>query len=135
VSVQLAMVGVIVSDMARALEFYRRLGLPIAEGQDDKRFVMHRMPSGVTIFFDAVFFPAADPARVPSPRNAYNIDLEFSLGTRDAVDATTAALAAHGAPVRTPPWKTDGPYASIVEDPDGNAILLTAEDASAELPG
>lgn len=134
-SVQLAMVGVIVTDMARALEFYRRLGLPIAEDQDDKVFVMHRMPSGVTIFFDSVFFPGADPARVVAPRNAYNIALEFYLGTREAVDATTAALDGFGYTVRTPPWKSSGPYASIVEDPDGNAILLTSEDDAADLPG
>ena len=132
-SVQLAMVGVIVTDMARALEFYRRLGLPIPDGEDAKPFVMHRMPSGVTIFFDSVFFPGADPDRIPSPPGAYNVALEFYLGTRDAVDATTSALAAHGYTVRKQPWKSSGPYASIVEDPDGNAILLTAEDAAAEL--
>jgi catechol 2,3-dioxygenase-like lactoylglutathione lyase family enzyme len=135
VSIQLAMVGVVVSDMARSLEFYRRLGLPIPLEDDAKPFVMHRMPSGVTIFFDAVFFPGSDPARVPSPRGAYNIALEFYLGTRTAVDATTSALAALGYTVRKQPWKSSGPYASIVEDPDGNAILLTAEDAAAELPG
>jgi catechol 2,3-dioxygenase-like lactoylglutathione lyase family enzyme len=129
------MVGVIVSDMARALEFYRRLGLPIPEDDDGKRFVMHRMPSGVTIFFDEVFFPGADPDRIPSPRGAYNIALEFYLGTREAVDETTTALEGYGYTVRKPPWKSPGPYASIVEDPDGNAILLTAEDAAAELPG
>jgi catechol 2,3-dioxygenase-like lactoylglutathione lyase family enzyme len=134
-TVQLAMVGVVVSDMVRALEFYRRLGLPIPEGEDAKPFVMHRMPSGVTIFFDAVFFPGADPDRIPSPRGAYNIALEFYLGTREAVDATTSALADFGYTVRKQPWKSSGPYASIVEDPDGNAILLTAEDEAAKLPG
>jgi predicted lactoylglutathione lyase len=129
------MVGVVVSDMAASLEFYRRLGLPIPEEENGKTFVMHRMPSGVTIFFDSVFFPGVDPERVPSPRGAYNISLEFYLRTREAVDATTAALADFGYTVRKQPWKSSGPYASIVEDPDGNAILLTAEDASAELPG
>lgn len=134
-TVQLAMVGVIVTDMARALEFYRRLGLPIPAEEDAKPFVMYRMPSGVTIFFDTVFFPGSDPDRVPSPRGAYNVALEFYLGTREAVDAATAALAGFGYTVRKQPWKTSGPYASIVEDPDGNAILLTSEDAAADLPG
>ena len=67
-SIQLAMVGVIVSDMTRALEFYRRLGLPIPEEENGNPFVMHRMPSGVTIFFDEVFFPGADPEREPCRR-------------------------------------------------------------------
>jgi catechol 2,3-dioxygenase-like lactoylglutathione lyase family enzyme len=134
-TVQLAMVGVIVTDMARSLEFYRRLGLPIPQDEDAKRFVMYRMPSGVTIFFDEVFFPGADPERTRAPKGAYNIALEFYLGTREEVDATTTALADFGYTVRKAPWKSSGPYASIVEDPDGNAILLTAEDAAAELPG
>ena len=69
-SIQLAMVGLVVSDMGRSLEFYRRLGLDIPPDDDDKRFVMHRMPSGVTIFFDSVFFSGNDPDRQPVPRGA-----------------------------------------------------------------
>lgn len=131
--VQLSMVGVIVSDMPRALEFYRRLGLEIPASEDDKRFVLHRMGSGVTIFFDLVFFPGNDPGRRPSPRGSYNISLEFYLGTRDAVDAKHAELTGFGYTSRHVPWKSQGPYAAIVEDPDGNAILLTAEDPNADL--
>jgi len=55
------MVGLVVSDMRRSLEFYRRLGLEIPAEEDEKRFVMHGMPSGVTLFFDTVFFPSNDP--------------------------------------------------------------------------
>jgi hypothetical protein len=94
---------------------------------------MHRMASGVTIFFDTVFFPANDPGRRPALPGSYNISLEVYLGTRDAVDATWAELTALGYAGRKAPWKSDGPYAAIVEDPDGNPILLTAEDASAEI--
>jgi predicted lactoylglutathione lyase len=126
-SIQLAMVGVIVSDMAKSLEFYRKLGLPIPEGEEEKPFVMHKMPSGVTIFFDSVFFPGNDPERKPSPRGSYNISLEFYAGTREKVDAIYKELTDAGAVGRHEPWKTPGPYAAIVEDPDGNAILITAD--------
>ena len=85
-SIQLAMVGLVVSDIKRSLEFYRRLGLEIPPDEDGKRFVMHRMPSGVTIFFDTVFFPGNDPDRQPAPRGSYNVSLEFYAGTREAVD-------------------------------------------------
>jgi catechol 2,3-dioxygenase-like lactoylglutathione lyase family enzyme len=132
-TLQLAMVGLVVSDMAATLEFYRRLGLEIPAEEDGKSFVMHRMPSGVTLFFDAVFFPGSDPDRTPSPRGSYNVSLEFYLRTRETVDAKHAELVDLGYVSRRAPWKSVGPYAAIIEDPDGNAILLTAEDPSAEL--
>ena len=132
-SIELAMVGLVVSDMAKSLEFYRRLGLPIPAEEDSKPFVMYRTKSGVTIFFDSVFFPGNDPERKPSPRGSYNISLEFYAGTREAVDAVYKELTDFGYTSRHEPWKTPGPYAAIVEDPDGNAILITAEDPDAEL--
>ena len=130
---QLAMVGLVVSNMKRSLEFYRRLGLAIPVDADEKRFVMHRMPSGVTIFFDTVFFPSHDPERRPAPRGSYNIALEFYAGTRAAVDDLFSELTGLGYVGRKAPWKSDGPYAAIVEDPDGNPILITAEDPGAEI--
>ena len=130
-SIQLAMVGIVVSDMAKSLEFYRRLGLDIPAGEEARRFVMHRMPSGVTLFFDTFFTAANDPARIPSPRGQYNIMLEFYAETRERVDALYESLTGYGYTSRHAPWKSDGPYAALIEDPDGNSILITAEDASA----
>ena len=132
--IQLSMVGVIVSDMPRALEFYRRLGLDIPVEDDAGNFVMHRMGSGVTIFFDTVFFANADRGRQPSPRGSYNVTLEFYLETREAVDAKYAELTGYGYAGRLEPVKAPGPYIAIVEDPEGNVILLTAEDTNAEIP-
>lgn len=132
-SIQLAMVGLVVADMRRSLEFYRRLGLDIPADADERRFVMHRMPSGVTIFFDTVFFPGSDPERRPAPRGTYNISLEFYARTRDNVDRLWAELTGAGYAGRHAPWKSDGPYAAIVEDPDRNPILITAEDDSADI--
>jgi catechol 2,3-dioxygenase-like lactoylglutathione lyase family enzyme len=131
--IQLAMVGLVVADMPRSLAFYRRLGLEIPLEEDEKRFVMHRMASGVTIFFDTVFFPGNDPDRRPAPAGTYNISLEFYAGTRAEVDRLYAELTGLGYAGRHEPWKSNGPYAAIVEDPDGNPILITAEDPAADL--
>ena len=131
--IQLAMVGLVVSEMRRSLDFYRHLGLAIPEAENEKPFVMHRMESGVTIFFDTVFFPANDPDRRPSPRGSYNVSLEFYAGTREAVDETYRRLIDLGHAGRKAPWKSAGPYAAIVEDPDGNPILITAEDPNADI--
>ena len=132
-SLELAMVGLVVGDMATSLAFYRRLGLDIPLDEDGNRFVMHRMKSGVTIFFDAVFFPANDPDRKAAPRGSYNISLEFYAGTREAVNAKYEELVGYGYASRRAPWKSSGPYAALVDDPDGNPILITAEDSNAEL--
>ena len=131
--IQLAMVGLVVADMKRSLDFYRALGLEIPEDDNAKRFVMHRMASGVTLFFDTLFFPGNDPERRPAERSRYNVALEFYAGAREAVDESYATLTALGYAGRKAPWKSSGPYAAIVEDPDGNPILITAEDPAAEI--
>jgi hypothetical protein len=59
--------------------------------------------------------------------------LEFYLGTREAVDTKHVELVGLGYVSRHEPWKSAGPYAAIIEDPDGTPILITAEDPSAEL--
>jgi catechol 2,3-dioxygenase-like lactoylglutathione lyase family enzyme len=131
--IQLAMVGLVVADMRRSLDFYRSLGLEIPEEENAKRFVMHRMASGVTLYFDTVFFPTNDPERRPAGAGRYNVSLEFYAGTRDAVDETYQRLTSLGYAGRKAPWKSTGPYAAIVEDPDGNPILITAEDPAADI--
>ena len=40
-SIQLAMVGLVVGDMRRSLEFYRRLGLEIPAEEDEKLSLIH----------------------------------------------------------------------------------------------
>ncbi len=53
--------------------------------------------------------------------------LAISLGSEAAVDAATERLRAAGAPILDGPRKTgDGYYESVVLDPDGNRLELTA---------
>jgi lactoylglutathione lyase len=53
--------------------------------------------------------------------------LAISLGSETAVDALTTQLKANGVPVLDGPRRTgDGYYESLVLDPEGNRIELTA---------
>jgi len=53
--------------------------------------------------------------------------LAIALGTEAAVDALTARLQADGHPVLDGPRRTgDGCYESVVLDPDGNRVEITA---------
>jgi hypothetical protein len=72
------MVGLIVRDMAASLEFYRRLGIEIPEGSEEKPFVRKRMQSGASILWDTVFADKYDPGG-ERPESGYLMMLEFSL--------------------------------------------------------
>ena len=130
-TIQLSMVGVLVSDMPAALRFYRALGLDIPPDADDKPFVLHRMESGATIFFDTVFAQRYDPEFRRPSGGGYGALLEFFLGRDADVDAKYAELTAAGYHGRMAPQQTTGPYAAMVDDPDGNVVLLTSDDPSA----
>lgn len=53
--------------------------------------------------------------------------LALSVGSRGAVDALTDRMRAAGVRVLSGPRETgDGYYESVVEDPDGNAVEITA---------
>jgi predicted lactoylglutathione lyase len=119
------MVGLVVRNMPVSLEFYRRLGIEIPATADSERFVMHRMESGVTLFWDTVFAKNYDPTR-EEPAGGYRIMLEFFLADNDAVDAKYQELVGFGYHGRSAPVQTSGPYAAMVDDPDGNMILITA---------
>jgi len=124
-SVQLSMVGLMVRDMAASLTFYRRLGLAIPAAAEQKRFVLHRMESGVSIFWDTVFADTYDPTR-GAPTGGYRVMLEFFLADEAAVDAKYHELTGYGYGGRRAPVQTTGPNAAMVDDPDGNVVLLTA---------
>ena len=126
-TVQLSMLGLIVKDMPAALRFYRLVGLEIPADADEKPFVLHRMESGVTIFFDTVFARRYDPAYSAPATAGYGQLLEFYLGDDASVDAKFTELTTAGYHGRMAPEQTSGPYAAMVDDPDGNVVLLTSD--------
>ena len=69
--------------------------------------------------------PALDAA-TGAPTSGY-AHLALSVGSRAAVDALTARLREAGVRVVSGPRETgDGYYEAVVEDPDGNALEITA---------
>jgi uncharacterized glyoxalase superfamily protein PhnB len=123
---ELYMVGVIVEDMPRAVEFYRRLGVAIPEGSETKGHVEVKM-SGLTFFLTTKEINARwDPARTEAS-GGYRMILEFYLETPEAVDAKYAELTGYGYEGHVAPYQTPfNAYFAMVNDPDGNTILLSA---------
>ena len=60
-------------------------------------------------------------------RSSALLHLGFALGSADAVDELSRAIAAAGYRVLQPPHRVEplGPYQAIVLDPDGNLVELT----------
>ena len=129
----LYMVGIIVEDMGRAVEFYRRLGVDIPAGGENQHSVLIKMGNGLTFFLnDKLANSRYDQGR-DQPAGGYRILLEFYLKTREAVDAKYAEMTGYGYQSYKAPFVTSfGPYFAFINDPDGNTILISAEDASAE---
>ena len=121
-----SMIVLEVRDLRRSIDFYRLLGLDMPEpaGRPVSR---HRLDSGISLVLTQGFVPAADPAWV-RPERGYQQLLEFFAGDQDAaVDAEWARLTRAGYHGRMAPRKTAGPYAAMVDDPDGNVILITSD--------
>jgi uncharacterized glyoxalase superfamily protein PhnB len=123
---ELYMVGVIVEDMNRAIEFYRRLGVEIPEGSKDKHHVEVKM-SGLTFFLSTHRANQRwDPAKIPAS-GGYRIILEFYLHTKEAVDAKYQEMIDYGYESHVAPYNTPfNTYFAMINDPDGNTILLSA---------
>lgn len=139
-ALDLYMLGLIVADMGRSLEFYRRLGLAIPEDSDRKTHVEVAMGNGLTFFLDSrparwdPDFPGlrdgvtqAHPGQSGVPEG-YRSILEFYVKTRAAVDATYAELTGCGYQSRRAPYESPiGMYFAMVADPDGNTILISGD--------
>ena len=123
---ELYMVGVIVEDMNRALEFYRRLGVDVPEDSEGKEHVEVKM-SGLTFFLSTKAANARwDPARTEAS-GGYRMILEFYLETPEALDAKHADLTGFGYVSHCAPYDvTPELRFAMVDDPDGNTILLSA---------
>ncbi len=140
-ALELYMLGLIVQDMGRSLEFYRRLGLAIPEGSEEKTHVEVKMGSGLTFFLDShpsrwdSRFVRREDAEHIEPSDSYRSILEFYLNTQDAVDAKHSDLTGFGYQSYRAPYDTSfGMRFAMIKDPDGNIILLSGDLHASEPP-
>ena len=128
-SLNLYMVGIIIKDMKKSVEFYRRLGVSIPEGSENDIFVGIKMGE-LTLFLSRRDQNNSwDPNNKPiSDENGYKIILEFYLKTRDAVEKKYNELVKLGYKSHLKPYITNfNMYFAIIKDPDDNQILLSGD--------
>ncbi|MFC7549912.1 VOC family protein [Plantactinospora sp. GCM10030261] len=121
------LIGLISSDLAASLAFYRRLGLDIPAGAENEPHVEVALPGGLRLAWDPVeTVRSFDPGWAP-PVGSARVSLAFDCGTPDDVDTTYADLVAAGHHGELAPFDADwGQRYAVVRDPDGNGVDLFA---------
>lgn len=126
---QLDVVGVIVSDLHRAIEFYARLGLQFPEDPDPMGHghVEALLAGGLRFTLDAeASIRSFDPDWSP-PSGGHRIAVAFRCESAAEVDSLYGELIAAGARGYKEPWDAFwGQRYAQVEDPDGNVVDLFA---------
>ena len=119
-------IGVIVSDMDRAIDFYRRIGLEFSDISDEVH-AEATGPGGVRVMLDTeasvMSFSDWQPPTGGGPRTA----LAFLCDSSAEVDRMYEELVTAGGRGHLPPF--DAPWGqryATVHDHDGNAVDLFA---------
>jgi len=117
----------IVEDMGRSLAFYRRLGLTFPEGSEEQTGLALDIGGGLKMIWSTDFAALNDPGRELAT-GGYRMMVEFFLDGGDReVDALYASLTEAGYEGHRAPFRSDfGAYMAMVDDPDGNTVLITA---------
>ncbi|MBV2153012.1 VOC family protein [Kitasatospora sp. SUK 42] len=124
---QLAFIGLVVSDMAASIAFYRRLGLVFPEGSEREPHVETELPGGLLLVLDTEatirsFHPAWRP-----PTGGGRTALAFRCQSPAHVDAVYEELVGAGHHGELKPWDAFwGQRYAVVHDPDGNGVDLLA---------
>lgn len=131
----LSSVNLFVEDMAAVLRFYRRLGLAIPEGVEDRPHVEVVMPNGLLLEFDTVELTKSYDTGWREPAGGSRNVFQFLLPSRQAVDDLFADLTNAGYNGHLSPFDAFwGARYAAVDDPDGNLVGLTSPQ-SGPVPG
>ena len=124
-SPQLDAFGIVVSDMARSVAFYRRLGLEFPDGAENEGHVEAQLPGGLRYMLDTEDVIASfDPDWT---RGEHVHGGAFRCETPDEVDRVYKELVDSGGSAHKEPWDAFwGQRYAQVKDPDGTVIDLYA---------
>jgi catechol 2,3-dioxygenase-like lactoylglutathione lyase family enzyme len=132
-TIRFEVIGIVVADMARALAFYRKLGLDVPADADDQPHVETQVRGGVRIAWDTVeTIRSFDPDFTP-PSGGHGLGLAFACDSPAEVDSVYATLTDAGYEGHLAPWDAFwGQRYATVRDPDGNSVDLFAALAGTE---
>jgi catechol 2,3-dioxygenase-like lactoylglutathione lyase family enzyme len=120
-------IGMVVTDMAAAVGFYRRLGLEFPDGAEQEQHAEAVLPGGMRLMLDVEEMVAGFDPSWTAPSGRGRIGFAFRCPDPAAVDRTFAELRDAGYAAHAEPWDAfwGQRYAGIV-DPDGTVVDLYA---------
>lgn len=125
---RIAVIELVVADMATTLAFYRRLGLDIPDAADDEPHVEVELAEGLGLAWDTEdTLRSFDPEWSPPTGPGHRAALGFACGSPTEVDAAWAELTGAGYQGHLEPWDAFwGMRYAVVRDPDGRPVDLFA---------
>ena len=119
--------GIVVSDMGRAVAFYRRLGLEFPEGAENEGHVEAELGGGVRYMIDTEEVMRMFDEEWRRPSDGHLVGGAFRCESPEEVDSVYADLLANGGSAYKEPWDAFwGQRYAQVRDPDGTVIDLYA---------
>ncbi|MDX6488300.1 MAG: hypothetical protein QOK13_915 [Gaiellaceae bacterium] len=126
VTAKLAALGIVTSDMARAVAFYRELGVDVADPDSGADHHEATLPNGLRVMWDTVEMMRKLDAEWTQPQG-HAMALAFECDSPADVNETYARVTQAGFQGKKEPFDAfwGQRYATLL-DPDGNAVDLFA---------
>ncbi|MFF0741645.1 VOC family protein [Streptomyces sp. NPDC004111] len=120
-------IGIVTSDMAASLDFYRRLGIPLPADAASQPHVEAVLPTGVRVLWDTEEVMRSFDPQWQKPEGGDRVGLAFLCESPAEVDAVYDDLVAAGYQGHLKPWDAVwGQRYAVVLDPDGCGVSLFA---------
>ncbi|MER6349419.1 VOC family protein [Streptomyces sp. NPDC001595] len=121
-------IGLVVSDMAASVAFYRRLGFAFAEGAEALPHAEAELPGGLRLMLDGEeTVRSFHPEWQPPAEGGGRASLALRCAGPREVDTVYEELVAAGHHGELKPWDAFwGQRYAVVHDPDGNGVDLFA---------
>ncbi|MEU1571668.1 VOC family protein [Streptomyces collinus] len=125
-------IGLVVSDMAASVAFYRRIGFAFPDGAENQPHAEAELPGGLRLMLDTEetvrsFLPGWQP-----PVGGGRTSLALRCDGPEEVDALYDELVGSGYEGELKPFDAFwGQRYAVVDDPDGNGVDLFAPLAAA----
>jgi uncharacterized glyoxalase superfamily protein PhnB len=127
VSARFEAFGIVVSDMARSLAFYRQLGLEFPEGAEQEGHVEAQLPGGLRYMLDTEEVMRMFDPEWTRPTGGHAVGGAFNCGSPDEVDRVYEELLGAGGSPHKEPWDAFwGHRYAQLKDPDGTVVDLFA---------
>ncbi|MFD4574521.1 VOC family protein [Streptomyces sp. NPDC058417] len=120
-------IGLVVSDMAASVAFYRRLGFAFPEGAEGEGHAEALLPGGLRLLLDTEEVVRSFHPEWEAPSGGGRHSLALRCDSPAEVDTVYEELVAAGYAGELKPWDAVwGQRYAVVHDPDGHGVDLFA---------